>query len=1283
MSAPRAFLCSQDGTHNFPLTQRITTIGKENCDIIISNGNIDVQHALIEYIEDENCYLLQDLNSSSGTYVNDCRVQNATVRLVEQDTVKFGFNGIPFQFLVQSQFIAIPSINLSGINRSSQPLQIINQTVPSRGNRVLLNQSNGLVSLNNQLPNASLITINNQTQPLNLIPNCNTVTKPPATLRSRPITANTNNRIDAKPRSSSWIKGFSNVSSSTNINGGGDNIDSDTYRVEDTEVSSRVAQLERELKIKSIEIRDLREKVAFYKSQNGQNSVNNEFEQIKRDKSIAVGLVSTMQKDLASKDVTISKLAREIEGYKREIKDKDTAIKELGEQLKIANDTKQAEEEAEKKDKELIVLRKKYKLTEDRIVDLTNQVLQIKQDLEETQRKSQEYSKTEKNLKEELENSRIQFLDMQRTERTVRMDLEQVKRNFDKFRNFIIQTIYSTPGVTQPADTNITDEFLATEWKKIIDERTSLIDTINNLEKGLSEAEQTNSSITKSISDFESFLKEVESSLFRNGRRSTSLEAQIKNLTELEIHSELLSLKTEIIQIYSNEKNSQDDLEQTFKTSFNLDLNNTDSNRLLLLTVCQKFDTLTREKSELETKIQEAIADKDKTLQEVIESKASEFNLRLTELENELNLKQTQKIEDLNKEHEESLNLIKSDFQIQINQVSEEKSTLLAKIETLNVEIEVLKKDLEIAQAQDELHDIKQKLANSEAELKTKEEAYLLQISELTNKSNEADANYTKELGVYKEQIKQYSITIINFEKEIKRLREKEVEYLSKIESLDKKLKEHIFSKKPPSPKPSSPVNTSSSSLTIEITSLNRQLDLIKNENQILKTRLVEQDELIKTLRRDLTGASAKLSDIHGEMTEKQKRELERNKQLVIEQQRELSDNRAQMAKLSEIVDKQTKQLDTLRVELSKSKSLVEKYRLTSEENGNLAVELKSKLDDVEHQLKKFDNIKKEEGKITNELTAVGAQCKGERHEQVIQRQREALNELRHRVKILEQTRPTVPNHEVQMQQQIMLLKKQLAEVRASQALTEDIAKQANLARGNDTSFLMLEEKTAHYETQTALDASEESYLTLLRAISTILDITELDGLRSMSNLCPDERKRLLGERTKSTEAICVKIKAMLDKLERKDGILQDYELDLAKLRQAEFLLKKKSEQLDEIQVYSRSKDDEIEFLKESLKNAKSDLEREKLLNSALKQKKPVSSVQQLSERIRRESTDRLHHHCVPEDIKSNQIKKTVSEKIKRKDYELKVLKDELKTKNDELTNLTNRLSIVEKGESY
>lgn len=52
--------------------------------------------------------------------------------------------------------------------------------------------------------------------------------------------------------------------------------------------------------------------------------------------------------------------------------------------------------------------------------------------------------------------------------------------------------------------------------------------------------------------------------------------------------------------------------------------------------------------------------------------------------------------------------------------------------------------------------------------------------------------------------------------------------------------------------------------------------------------------------------------------------------------------------------------------------------------------------------------------------------------------------------------------------------------------------------------------------------------MTLLRTISAILDITELDGLRSMANLSPDERQKLLSERSKSTESICIRIKVIV-----------------------------------------------------------------------------------------------------------------------------------------------------------
>ena len=79
--------------------------------------------------------------------------------------------------------------------------------------------------------------------------------------------------------------------------------------------------------------------------------------------------------------------------------------------------------------------------------------------------------------------------------------------------------------------------------------------------------------------------------------------------------------------------------------------------------------------------------------------------------------------------------------------------------------------------------------------------------------------------------------------------------------------------------------------------------------------------------------------------------------------------------------------------------------------------------------------------------------------------------------------------------------------------------------------------------------------------------MSEIDGLRSMANLPPDERDRLLVERNRAIDTICERLAALKESLDRKDKLLRDYEIDLAKLRQTEFLLQKKSEQLDESEV--------------------------------------------------------------------------------------------------------------------
>ncbi len=90
----------------------------------------------------------------------------------------------------------------------------------------------------------------------------------------------------------------------------------------------------------------------------------------------------------------------------------------------------------------------------------------------------------------------------------------------------------------------------------------------------------------------------------------------------------------------------------------------------------------------------------------------------------------------------------------------------------------------------------------------------------------------------------------------------------------------------------------------------------------------------------------------------------------------------------------------------SKHKTSLSKLKNVTNERETRIKELEEKLaHEAKEQSKQLEVIQ-EEGRITTELTSLGAQCRGERHEQVITRQREALTELRIRIKDLEQLKP-------------------------------------------------------------------------------------------------------------------------------------------------------------------------------------------------------------------------------------------------------------------------------------
>lgn len=71
--------------------------------LFLQYASIDCQHAVIEYSEQDDCLVLQDLNTTHGTFVNDVRIQNAAVRLATGDIIKFGqHNGLVFELQTEN-----------------------------------------------------------------------------------------------------------------------------------------------------------------------------------------------------------------------------------------------------------------------------------------------------------------------------------------------------------------------------------------------------------------------------------------------------------------------------------------------------------------------------------------------------------------------------------------------------------------------------------------------------------------------------------------------------------------------------------------------------------------------------------------------------------------------------------------------------------------------------------------------------------------------------------------------------------------------------------------------------------------------------------------------------------------------------------------------------------------------------------------------------------------------------------------------------------------------------
>jgi len=274
-SVVKAFLCSQDGTYNFPLMPKLTTIGRDNCDILIINNSIDLQHAVIEFNDEDSSFTIHDLNSLNGTFVNDCRLTNASTLLTENDTVKFGFNGQAFQLCIQQQqqptlVTPIPPIGLHRQSYNHNFMSTLQQRTHQPQQQQQQQQRNGFFLNNFNNSNTTATTTTTTTIRVPAKPGHASLRQRPSSsqgVHSRKEAIKINSCIKDLAGSESVMQSCECRCRSQCGGGNGGRVDSGTYRQESARNSDRLLMAEREIHEKEVtaknaEIKQLKETVS-------------------------------------------------------------------------------------------------------------------------------------------------------------------------------------------------------------------------------------------------------------------------------------------------------------------------------------------------------------------------------------------------------------------------------------------------------------------------------------------------------------------------------------------------------------------------------------------------------------------------------------------------------------------------------------------------------------------------------------------------------------------------------------------------------------------------------------------------------------------------------------------------------------------------------------------------------------------------------------------------------------------------------------------------------------
>ncbi|XP_045331690.1 forkhead-associated domain-containing protein 1 isoform X9 [Leopardus geoffroyi] len=1352
----KAYLKSAEG---FFVLNKSTTVGRhEDSDLVLESPDIDNHHALIEYNEAEDSFVLQDFNSRNGTFVNECHIQNVAVKLLPGDILRFGSGGLTYELVIENPS-SVSSPWMSGPVPWPRPqppaaTQQSQQSPPPLQMPFPLGIRPAPVqrSWSQGVPRPTMVPPACHKRPMSAGGKMfsfvmDGIHRPPI------IKQVWTNAVELSEPS--VAEGIPEAGPSGEIyaDQDSDQQDKDEIILLLGKEISRLSDFELESKYKDVVIANLQNQVANLSqrlsektssrqkergtSQNFQvldedidakqreieslksqisalqkgynqvlcqtlsernseiTSLKHEGENLRKDNAVTSGMVSSLQKEVSTRDEQIQQLTQEVNQLKSENKEKEHQLEALSSRCYMLKEELR-KEDSQKEQQE--AQGKELKLCKIQIQDMEKEMRKLREELKKSSTEQNMISKTLRE-KSKLEHFRTQiikatygqvkpFLDRsitdqqliekitQVTEDSINLQQkkwtlqketqlhsskrEEITENVEKLKTSldncqacmkmsccskdlkkevdVLQSLQVSPPVSglqkvaldilrlalswledterllgdvgiqlssSDAGLSLYLEYLLIHYKKITNQSQELQIKIHSsqeaqqsfmqekLQEHLAEKEKLNEDRLQQEEKLRDRIKQLleekedleESIAQEKNRAKEALEEEQKRVQELE--NRLTRQKKVWEESIAQEKNrGKEALEDEQKRVQELESRLTCQKEVLESSVAyekrkarEAIEAEKRKVQDLENHLtqqkeisESSIAYEKHKAKEAIEKEKK----KVQDLENRIT-KQKEEI-DLKVQKEDVLNNKLNDALAMIEEIQKTKMAESLKAESLSMKLNETLAELETARTK--MIVMEERLQHTVKALRDEQEAQ--------------KHGFETEVVEYKEQIRQHSQTIVSLEERLRKVTARHRKIEGEIATLkdNDPAQEKVMQREPPAVPPTE-------------TSVKDEVgDTLIGDLLAAQKEILSQQEVIMRLRKNLTEAHNRMSDLRGELNEKQKMELERNVALVQQQSNELKALKEKMAQLTGLVEKKDRELEVLKEALRTSQ---EKHRVQLHKEKEQKPKNMTQMCDISVQMEPvhtdiFSSSQEES------FSDLGAKCKGSRHEEVIQRQKKALSELRARIKELE--KESSANHKDHPNESFLDLKAVRMEtnVQKTSDAKPDVPAFSRIEirapQNSPVNSAVPDIKSGKMDVVEALDLSEKLYMDMSKTLGSLMNIKDMSGHISMKYLSPKERERVNQLRQRDLDLVFEKITQLKSRLERKEELLRGYEKDIEQLRQSKVSVQTYQSQVAKLEDDIYKEAEEKALLKEALQRVELQLYQEKRFNRAIRQQK-------------------------------------------------------------------------------